>query len=124
MNSDQAARTASDFCSMRCRAALTQNDCVLEWQTVRKKPKRGSVLSDQHRNQATQSDNTENTFTSDKLPHPWSPTISSSPPTSFEIEKQSENDKFGFANPRVCAGMRLEEIQVLEEKGQSLHLDR
>lgn len=26
--------------------------------------------------------------------------------------------------PRVCAGMRLEEIQVLEEKGQSLHLDR
>lgn len=123
MNSDQAARTASDFCSIRLRAVLTQNDCVGVADS-KKKPKRGSVLSDQHRNQATQSDNTENTFTSDKLPHPWSPTISSSPPTSFEIEKQSENDKFGFASPRVCAGMRLEEIQVLEEKGQSLHLDR
>lgn len=40
------------------------------------KQERGSVLSGQHRNSATQSDNRENTFTWDKLPRPWPPTIS------------------------------------------------
>lgn len=40
------------------------------------KQERGSVLSGQHRKSATQSDNRENTFTWDKLPRPWPPTIS------------------------------------------------
>lgn len=69
------------------------------------KRERGGTLSGQHRNSATQSDNTENTFTSDKLPHPWPPTISS-PPLPYSLWKQSESDKFGSAC--LCVGMSAE----------------
>lgn len=115
--SDHAAWTASSFCSLGAELCWHEMSSLF-WQLEKE---RGSVLSGRRRNSATQSDNTENTFTSDKLPHPWPPTISS-PPFPYLLWKQSESDKFGFTS--LCVWMSLEEIQVLEEKRKSLCLNR
>lgn len=99
---------------------LTPSDS--QWE----KQKGGSVLSGQHRNSATQSDNTENTFTSHKLPCPWPPTISSPPLPYFlwKKKKKTVGNWQVWICYSLCVGMRLEEIQVLEEKRKSLCLDR